>query len=531
KFEDTLFVKPKGYLILCILFLSPFFAVAQDAPNFEHPRGLLKAGDVLKVRERIKQQSYAKVLEQMKEQQVSNDAKNRTEWSSYQLADAALKSAQIFLLTDDLSWADQSQQYVEEILQDSVYFLNPIGRGLTKVDQLLKVMMAYDYCYKAWELDFKKRFSTLTYEAILTLSSNMGLQANYNLASNWMGVRYGTVLYAALIWDDFEEGNSRKSKIRPFIYDATKRISDFALANVHPDGWNVESLGYQTYGWSFVYPALIAWENHFGQPIADLGFYDRMLAGQQSMAIASVTIQNHKGIGIKPDLSDDGLAISNRLVPYIIHLAPDQTKPYFRWINRSFNAQRKGPVLVDGGFESILYDDPEQVAIIPPESWLNFISPGQGTVTLRNRFKDEQDIVFSFSTTSSRKGHQGGDNLSFRLMGLNNIWVIGSGRTNWTGGQTSFFPATPTDSSRYERVLGKLEKVKSRKGQTTIVGTGSCTGVQNHTRSIQASFDAEPGNPVATFMVDDISDNGKIWRLNTPEFNQIHISNDGFEII
>jgi hypothetical protein len=520
----------KAFFAISLLSLIPLLAAAQDLPRFEHPRGLVNTADVPSLRERVKKQPYALILEQIKASVLEQQNEQKT-WSSYELSDLALKNAQIFLLTGEAQWAKQARFYVEKTLRDTIYFQNPVGRGLTKADQLLKIMMAYDYCYEVWDLGFKKEFCEITYEAILTLSSNMGRQANYDLASNWMGVRYGTVLYAALIWDDFEKGNIKTSKIRPFIYDATKRVSDFALANVQPGGWNAESMGYQTYGWSFIFPALIAWEKNTQLSSKIFDYYNRMIAGQRAWATAAVAIPRTNSVGIKPDFSDDGVGSSARLVPYIIQLAPDSVKPYFRWLNRLYFSKKKDIQLIDGGFESILYDKLEEPARKPPKAWLKFVDENQGIVVLRNQFKDEQDVVFAFSATSYRRGHQGGDNLSFRLIGLNNIWAVGSGRTRWIGGQTSFFSQIPTDTSKFESILGDLEKVDLGERGNKMVASGSCTGVIDHTRVIKVAFNDVPEKPTATLVIKDDSQNGKIWRLNTPEFNQVKLKKDGFEII
>ncbi|NRA47949.1 MAG: hypothetical protein HRU12_02355 [Phaeodactylibacter sp.] len=113
--------------------------------------------------------------------------------------------------------------------------MNNEAFGLARAQTLLKVMMAYDYCFEAWDEPFRKWFSNQVYPVIFSLSATMSRHANYDMASNWMGVRYGTVLYASLVWDDYpksltSESGSRADALR---FNAANRIEDFALANIH----------------------------------------------------------------------------------------------------------------------------------------------------------------------------------------------------------------------------------------------------------------------------------------------------------
>jgi hypothetical protein len=50
-------------------------------------------------------------------------------------------------------------------------------------------------------------------------------------------------------------------------------------------------------------------------------------------------------------------------------------------------------------------------------------------------------------------------------------------------------------------------------------------GVTNHKRKIYVDFNDENS---AIVKVIDTSDNGEIWRLNTPEFNEVEILKNGF---
>ena len=66
-----------------------------------------------------------------------------------------------------------------------------------------------------------------------------------------------------------------------------------------------------------------------------------------------------------------------------------------------------------------------------------------------------------------------------------------------------------------------------RDGESYISATGNATGVDVHNRSMKVKMFENS----AFIVVSDSSENGSIWRINTPEFNQVKVLEDGFEII
>jgi hypothetical protein len=165
--------------------------------------------------------------------------------------------------------------------------------------------------------------------------------------------------------------------------------------------------------------------------------------------------------------------------------------------------------------------------------WLTYYDEDQGLALFRNRFRDENDIVAGFTATAKRvRGHQGFDNLGFRILGLGSIWAVGAGRTGQIAGQTCLFP---------ERVISKetegikaLGKVLSTQfevdGSGSMTASGSCLGVTGHVRTFMADYSKKSGAE-AVFIVTDRSDNGKLWRMNSPEFNELSINEDGFTLV
>jgi hypothetical protein len=167
------------------------------------------------------------------------------------------------------------------------------------------------------------------------------------------------------------------------------------------------------------------------------------------------------------------------------------------------------------------------------EGWLTYYDSDQGLALFRNQFKDENDIVAGFTATARRvRGHQGNDNLGFRILGLGSIWVVGAGRTDQVGGQSTLFPVS--DIAHLTAQKGALGKVLAthfdEDGSGAISASGSCMGVLNHQRSLQVDYSRESG-AAAVFIINDHSDNGRVWRMNSPIFNDLRINQDGFSLV
>lgn len=119
---------------------------------------------------------------------------------------------------------------------------------------------------------------------------------------------------------------------------------------------------------------------------------------------------------------------------------------------------------------------------------------------------------------------------TFRIFGFGAPLVVGAGRTSLVAGQTNLFPGPVTPKDRGNSSAGTfLGYGTSVDGSGWACGRGSSTGVQAHTRCFMADYRGGSG-AAAVFVVADSSQNGRIWRLNTPEFNTIKTDKNGFTI-
>jgi hypothetical protein len=214
--------------------------------------------------------------------------------------------------------------------------------------------------------------------------------------------------------------------------------------------------------------------------------------------------------------------------------APREQLPAFKWMYDYLvgaNGDKSWDCRGGGGLYSILYYPADLQAQNPAALMgLNFVDTSHGLVIFRNRFQDENDIVAVVNAHSRQPEgcHGGPDTNTIRILGLGSCFVVGGGRTGDPNGQTNLFPARP--ENRAPGGLGKLTRHEFTKdGGGLALATGSCMGVLEHKRLFAADFSGRAGAP-AVFVDAETSQNGKLWRLNTPEFNVLTAGANSFTL-
>jgi hypothetical protein len=518
-----------------LTFISVFFFVwtGWSQAIFVHPRGLILKTEIEKLRHKIHNEPFKSMFSNLKE-----SAKRMAQKKEKSVADSSALSkvySYIYLLSEQQSDAELAWDYAIGVLNNREYLNNPVSRGLNRATLLRDLSVTYDLCYNGWTESRCREVSEKLFFATMTTASNMGYDANYAIESNWMGVRYGAVLLAALVNDDWRANDESKSRLLPFEWDANKRLGEHIASNINSNGWNTESLSYFSYNWSFVAPALIAWQNRIGASRYSINQnVPNAVNSLWGYSTATVAIPGINGKVMQPDFSDDDPMSSYYLYPVGLRLFPEKQKPALLWMLNYLSGTDTWANDGEQLFYNILWT-PENIQPENPakSGWLTFYEPDQGVALFRNRFQDENDIVAGFTATTKRvRGHQGFDNLGFRILGLGSIWAVGAGRTGKVAGQTCLFPVTDiTNHSGEKGALGKvLQTCFEDVGSGKITATGSCMGVANHVRTFQADFSKKSGAE-AVFIIKDRSENGKIWRMNSPEFNQLTIDPNGFTLI
>ncbi|WP_114748231.1 hypothetical protein [Pleomorphovibrio marinus] len=488
----------------------------------EHPRGLVKAWEVEEIRKRVAYGHFLEILENLERdtQKLAEEISKADEFEAQKVTELAAHYSYLYLLKGDKEFADSAYSHLETVFEDKVIFDNPVSRGLTRAAVLLKMAFTYDFCYQAWTQKQRNEVNRQLYKVIYATSANMGYDANYSLVSNWMGVRWGSVVFASLVWDHPDQ--ETPSLVNPLLWDASKRLSDHLALNVHPQGWPAESLGYHVYNWSFVGPAFIAWQNNReNSPLEDLAPQLINIVHATSSGTVAIPTMNEM-VGIKPDLSDDGLNLGSGLFSMALRVYPDSQKPYIKWMH---------DYVKEANLYSVLYY-PEKLEALSPEKakWNTYADTTHGVVVHRNGFNGKNDIVTLINASQKRvAGHKGPDVNTFRVIGMGVPFIIGGGRTNLIAGQSNLFPGkvSPDQKGDLNEAGELLEFEINPEGTSTALVKGSSTGVDNHIRKWMVDYSDKSGAE-AVIVISDHSNNGKVWRINTPSFNEVNISENSF---
>ncbi len=521
------------YLWWLLRLIWSFVPINSGAQAEGHPRGMIIAAELREIRQKANGALYSNRLERYEkragEQVLTKEATIQHD-KPYEAVHQVAALANLYALTGKHIYADKAAEWCAVFIADTVVFHNPLSKGLTRAALLKSLATAYDFCYDAWQPTFREKVSRTLFETARSMHAMMGPEANYALESNWMGVRYATALYALMVCDFKGKSFGRHTEADPLEWDIRERLRDHISANMNPNGWSGESLGYHYYSWSFIAPALMAFEHR----VVGRGKALPMLAPYclNAIPIHATLVAYIRGAdsirAVKPDFSDDNISVRPEFFMEAFRLYPTHMHSALRWIVDAI-----GEVDSEEAFLFRLAWYPHHLPAENPGNvgWLHALELSQGAVGFRNRFKDEHDVVAAFTTTARRiRAHQSGDNLSFRIMGLDNIWVVGGGRTGLRAGQPVVFPTDTVakDAHYVGGAIGRfLRYGREPGGSGFAIGKGSCMGVQNHERLFRADFDTANG-AVAAFVVHDRSDNGRLWRLTTPEWNKVKALSDGF---
>lgn len=411
---------------------------------------------------------------------------------------------------------------MEEMLADDEFWNNPKSKGLTRAAGALTLALVYDLCHAAWPAERNARVSAELFKMAKELNQSMGDGANTRNGNNWQAVRYGTVVVAAMASD--EPGN------RELAVKGYKGLLRHLRANLGGGIWNPEGIGYLTYPWGFTGPAgVVALRADIGDLRKDMPQTRETLWTQY---VGNVPIPSTEGdVGLYPDLSDDNPRYSSRgIAGLAFHYLPDDLLGVGRYAYDMLFPGEKFDTTWGGGLYTLLFYPLDIPPVNPAEiGRLNFRDPVQGLAVFRNRWRDAQDVVALVNASGRRAdgGHSGPDVNTFRILGLGGYFVTGAGRTGHTAGQTNLF-ADLEPPARGTNDLGKLLSVEfNETGGGQAVLRGSSMGVEDHVRIFQADYSGGTGFP-AVFLNAESSLNGRLWRLNTPEFNQVEIAGNQF---
>lgn len=448
------------------------------------------------------------------------------------------------------------------------------SRSLTRSGRAKQVALSFDLCHGAWAgrkvpAEFKTRdgkshrvpaevagqdvnafiSKSLKLNAdSLVKSGGPGWPGDGKAGNNWHAVRFGGAALSYLACDEprAEWEASFQSALRGLIRHKQANLSTDPKAN----GWNPEGIAYAQYpGWT-TYPLMIALRRLEGRDLAAevpamalelWSTYQGVLAlPRYSRLSGPGEARRGWGLGLRPDFTDDHPVWDGEgTAALAFAVAPKELLPGIKWMFRRLCGDlgdRTWDAASGHGLYSLLFYPADLEEKNPAEVWgRTWKDEAFGMFIFRNRFQDGEDFVLQTvaKLRPTLGGHEGRDALSFRLWGLGVPWAVGSGRTTDPRGQTTLFPADPEEKASPPR--GLVSKVnasflrRSGDGFTVLSMEQSDTGVTRHTRRLLVDYSGGSGAP-ALVVVSDSSENGRFWRMNTPEFNTITTGPNRFTV-
>lgn len=517
-------MKPAGLASVLMVWGATALGAFGFEGNSEHPRLLMSKNDVAAIRARAGQEPYASVARALRESLIPPDTQ-AGETNLYD--DYGVKCASLYVLTGDKAFAEAAGTQALLMVGDQRNWNNGRSKGLTRAAGVLRVALSYDFCADAWPEVTRTQVSSRLRFAADGLMRSMGAGANVMLANNWQAVRYAGAGLAYLASDE-SDGTNKAGQ-------AYSRLKAHLNANLGDNGWNPEGIDYTQYPWQFTGPFGIAAQR------AGLGDLRQEVPKTAltlwTTIVGTVAIPRDKGVGLHADLCDDNpVWNSDGTASLAYWYAPEVQKPALKFMfdrlcgaggDKSWDSGEAG------GIYAVLYYPTRVQARDPAQVMgLNYTDRSQGIALFRNRFKDEDDIVALVNAHSRQPTgcHGGPDTDTFRIIGLGSCWAVGSGRSSDPSGQSNLFAGPPGPPRRGGGGLGKLEGVEFvADGGGWAVTSGSCLGVQHQRRVFGVDFSTRSGAE-AVFVSVETSDNGAVWRMNTPEFNRVTWSNNIFTL-
>jgi hypothetical protein len=503
-----------------------------------HPRLLVDAAELPELRDRITREPYASMVAELE----SFAEIDTTAGVQYGETSAAVNCAFLYLLTGDDTWAQKSRYWVELRLADtsSSHGWDMDIKGLALYWHGRGVALAYDFCHGApsWDSTFLNTVETELKAQADRIRFDGGNEQNTSPASNWQNNRFAS---AGLIYLAIEESLTEAEKAE--IDFCMERVRTYLVLNMgdSPDsrGYNIESIGYQMYPWSFTGPFAIAAERMgygvMGDAAPAAAAYAMWNVYSSALRIPHVWGDHY---GIHLDFGDDnnnhrgegcyGLAF---------YFCPEFLHPGLRfWYDQlvgqdgdqTWDRERSGLMY------SILYyrDDvaPQDPALMKEWTNANMETGGNGYVTFRNRYQDSDDIMAQlYAKFRGNAGHSGPDALSFRIAGLDAPFAVGGGRygpdinaADTGKGQDAYlrsmntlYPVDPanelTISGQSGTLVGVPQLFPDGGGSVTLRIGRNNVNTLNHTRRFLADYSDASGAD-AVYVISDTSDNGGWWQ-------------------
>jgi hypothetical protein len=503
------------------------------------------------------------------------DADNRDLWVS-----RAQNYGYAYWLTADPTWADKARDMVLAMIADTSRWELASPRALTAGADIWSVAQAYDACAEAWQGQTVPASVTATIRTTSGMRTiTRGIPAHYvgrdlreavsealarnsfillyhgngsgwpgdgKTGNNWFAWRYATPILGLLASDHADvDGWNRDTALTDALRELRKYLDSKYTSSTTARGWDPEGHGYNFYPGMVMWPAAYALKRLRGIDL--VAEYPGSRYTHWTTLISTLgtgsTDFNMPIPGIHPDFSDDNSRTAFQGTAALgLAFVPDAYLGGYR-----FMFDRLVGPLADpqhrrydfdhgGGMWTILFYPTTRAPEDPALAWGNsYYDPAFGMAMFRNRFADRDDVVFMATANlrGSSGGHEGLDELTFRLFGFGEPWVVGAGRTQDVRPMPHVFPLDPALSQAWPPVGTwgqRVEDIYQRGNGDGIMVMSTRlgdTGVRNHQRKLLTDYSGA-GGASAFYLVHDLSDNGTWWRLPVVDNKTLAIDGDTF---
>lgn len=516
-----------------------------------HPRLFFTSEDIPALRERLDREPFRTIFERILEGIDYDDGDH----AGYVLGWQARCAAFAYILTGDTAYAEIARERVDALrvnteAGNSSVWHTVSSRQLSLSQGTISVAMAYDFCHDAWDPAYREEISADLMAQGSQQFAESGPGWNGSVDSNWWGIRYSGAAMAFLATDE-PLADTRLDLARDELLKYVLRnLSDSPLSR----GAIPEGMGYTMYPWQMIAPFLIA---------------DRVVNGEDMSLVAPGLNEmpwwpwffalrlpwvsgNGLLYGLHPAWQDDGTRMgSGGEFALAFPFAPSRYQAGLKWKydrfrglegDQTFELSRAGCVWAYLFYPDIIAKEN------PSTAWgLNYVDRHDGLLLFRNRFLDGDDILTALRCRSrdiDRRIHNGPDFNGLRIWGLGTPWIMGGGgNTRMDGQSTVMRRAALSVNGGVNRgkgipegtILNHLFLPDGSGFSVSLAGYGESNWapldeqVADHVRRLLVDHGNPSGGPLFAIVADTSTD-GELWRINTPEYMAIDISESGFSI-
>jgi hypothetical protein len=388
--------------------------------------------------------------------------------------------------------------------------------GLSRAMMQLGLALPYNWCKKYW-LEEKVAFVEDKIDEALDSWLSYD-HANFwdEKGSNWVAVCRGGELVLLLA--------SGQKEIRKDRYDFLNEQLIAHMQNGYGDhGATQEGMGYLEYGGTFLLKAVFA-----AVSLGDSTLYEEARKhAWWKLAMYAESFQPHERKFLMTGVAGSG-GLDEGWSSLLLNLVPREELPYYIWFydrhmgqsapgaeQEKYDSERAGTIW------SILYYPVGIESKDPGNNYKSGIYDSNGYFFFRNRWKDEDDILFSIMSDEHHHGHAWDqpEVFALNLMAYNTRFIGGPSKTRDNANYSTLFVDGTYFTKGAVRLTGKTNQYEITDNTGLICIDGGALyralGLENAERYVALRFMEE--NSALICIVDEVIANTErqlTWQLN-----------------